>query len=69
MNVLGHHHVCHHYPAIAPAYSFQHFEEQVPTLRGRQQRLPAMATERDEVQVVSAVPAFQAARQVSRIEV
>jgi len=60
MNVLGHHYVCQHYPAIAPPYSFQHFEQQVPTLRGCQQRLPVVATEGDEVQVVSAVPAFQA---------
>jgi hypothetical protein len=59
MNVLRHHHVRQHYPAIAPPYLFQHFEEQVPTLRGCQQRLPVVATEGDEVQVVSAVPAFQ----------
>jgi len=34
MYVLRHHHVSHHYPAIAPPYPFQHFEEQVPMLRG-----------------------------------
>src|SRR5208283_5969942 len=68
MNVLGHHHVCQHYPAIAPPYSFQHFEEQVPTLRGCQQRLAAIATEGYEVQVVSAMPAFQAPRHANKVQ-
>jgi hypothetical protein len=69
MYVLRHHHVSHYYPAIASPYPFQHLEEQVPTLRDRQQRLPPIATEGDEVQVVSTMPAFQAPRHASRIEV
>jgi hypothetical protein len=58
--VLGHHHVSQHYPLVALPYLFQHLDEQVAVPRACQEGLPAVTTKSEEVQVASAMPAFQA---------
>ena len=59
MNVFGHHHIAEHYPLITPPHVLQHSEEQVAARGAGQQGLAVIATKRQEMQIVSALPALQ----------
>ena len=68
MNVFGHYHVAEDHPLVALPYLFQHFHEQVAATRTGEQRLPVVATEGKEMQVVSTLPAFQAPGHITSVE-
>ncbi len=59
VNVLGHDHVTDDHELIARAHLLQHSEQQVATVRRAEQRLLPITTTSDEMQVSSAVEAFQ----------
>src|SRR5208283_4260195 len=66
-NVFRHDDVSQHYPAITLSYLLQNSEEQVAAPHTPKQPLPVIATESEEVQIVSAVPALQAPRHALRL--
>ena len=68
MNMLGQHDVTDDNPVITLPRLFQHLDEQVAATHAREQRLPVIATEGKEVQIVSALPALQGPRHVRRLK-
>ena len=68
MIVLRHDHVSQHHPTITLPHLLQNSQEQVAAPRTAKQSRPTIATEGDEVQIVSAVPVLQAPRHAPKLD-